>query len=195
PAGGAGVCGGPRGVPGGGSAIPRRGARSGAGRRGSGRLPGRENSAGLALSSGAGGGGFRSRGGAPLLPRRVCAAAQRQRADDVGGTATGGALPAIAVAAEGARVGGQPLSALEPAPGLRAAEPGGLPGFSHRGAGGAESLEGHVPGVPSRSGGRVPPAARAPAAVPLALDGGGGAVFSRTAVGTEIGRASCRERV
>src|ERR1019366_5707915 len=106
----------------------------------------------------------------------------------------GGALPAIAVAAEGARFGGQPLSAPEPAGRLRAAQSGGVPGFSHGGAGGSEPLEGHVPGVPSRWGGCVPPAARAPAAIPGALYGGKGALFPRAAFGT-VGRWGRRATV
>src|ERR1035438_2563603 len=124
----------------------------------------------------------------------MCAAAERRRGDDVGGRATGGALPAIAVAAEGVDVGGESLSAAESAAGLRATVPGGLPGFSHRSFGGAESLEGHLPGVPSRSCGRVPPVARAPAAVSGALVGGGGAVFSGAAPGTR-GRRGRRARL
>ena len=94
-----------------------------------------------------------------------------------------GALQAVAVAAQGADVGGQPLSPVEPAGKLRAAPPDHLPGFSRRAAGRAESLEGHVPSLPARSGRRVPPAARAPAAVPGTLHGGRGALFPGAAPG------------
>src|ERR1019366_424527 len=79
------------------------------------------------------------------------------------------------------------LSAAQSAAGLRAAVSSGLPGFSHRGSGGVESLEGHLPGVPSRRGGRVPALAGALAAVSGALVGGGGALFSGAAPGT-VGR-------
>ena len=129
PDGGGRVHAGQTGVPGRGCNVRRSGARPGAGAHGSRGLPGGPNRLGLAVSSRPGDRRFGGRGGTALLPRRMCAAAQRRCGDDVGGTATGSALPAIAVAAEGADVGRQPVSAVEPAGRLRAALSGGLPGF------------------------------------------------------------------
>ena len=67
-------------------------------------------------------------------------------------------------------------------------------GFPRCGAGGTQSLESHLPGLPSRPGGRVPSAGGAPAAVPGALHSRGGALFSGAPSGT-LGRCCRRARL
>ena len=70
-----GIRAGPKGVPGGSCVDHRVRARPGPGAHRSGGLPGREDCACLAVPSRAGGCRFGSRGGAPVLPRRMCAPA------------------------------------------------------------------------------------------------------------------------